>query len=281
MEDIIHRTKQMLSEGIARASEQIVDILPEAVFAVIIVIIGWLGASILTMICKRVLNFFAIDKLVGKTPLDRILKNIGFHKSITEIIAMLVFWMTILFTLVFASEALHLQQISDALAAVTRYIPQVIAALLIIVFGMLLARFLQMLSEQTISRMEIAYDKTIGKVVHIVVMVFVILAAIEQLGLDLSFITTNVVIVLSAVLLVAGIGLVISARAALENMLICQHLKQRLAIGDDVELGEVRGEVAGFSLSEVILTTSTGEVVIPAAQFSKQPYTKHTTNGAK
>ncbi|MFA7682055.1 MAG: hypothetical protein WCX61_03430 [Candidatus Peribacteraceae bacterium] len=273
MENILQRTQTLLSEAAIRAYEKLIEILPEALLAILIVILGWLVASIVYRICVKILNFFAVDKLVAKTPLDHMLKSLGIMKSASEILGLLVFWLTILVTLLFASEMLHLKQVSGALAMVAAYIPQVIAAFLIIVFGMLLARFLQTVIVQSLSKTEIGYERSIGRIVQVIVLVFVFLAAVEQLGLDLSFVTTNVLIVVAAILLIVGISIVVGARTVLENILACQQLKQHLSVGQKVTINGVTGKVQEFTLSSVIVETAEGRTFVPATHFFKHTYT--------
>ncbi|MBT89721.1 MAG: hypothetical protein CMN79_04440 [Spirochaetales bacterium] len=273
METILTRTNTLVREAALQAYEKMMDIFPEALLAILIVLAGWIVASIFYRLCVQLLAFFAIDKLVAKTPLDKMLKGIGIHKSASGILGLLVFWLTILVTLIFASEILSLEKVSNALEVVTRYIPQVIAAFLIVVFGMLLAKFLQTIVVQSISKTGLGYERSVGRAVQMIVLVFVFLAAVEQLGLNLSFITTNVLIFFAAILLICGLAIVLSARTVLENALLCQHLKRNIEVGSEISVGDVNGKVKSFTLAGVVVETSKGATVVPASLFFTQTYT--------
>ena len=273
MEQVIDRTKVLFSDAAAGAYEKMVDILPEALLAILTVRVGWLIASVMYSICVRVMAFFAVDKLMAKTPLDRMLKNIGVNKHASEILGLLVFWMTILVTLVFAAEILNLPQVSSALAVVTAYIPQMIAAFLILIFGMLFAKFLQTIISQSLTQLQLGYEQTIGRVVQGIILIFVVLVAIEQLGLDLSFLTTNVILIVAAFLLILGLSIVVGARTILENVLACQQLQRVLTEGQKVEIGELRGTVRSFTVSGVIIESEKGDTIVPATNFFTQTYT--------
>jgi hypothetical protein len=266
-------TRSVLTEALERAYAKLVEILPEAVLAILVVVIGLIVAAIVYFLCMRILGFFAIDKLAGKTPLERMLKRAGMKKSISQIISLLVFWMTVLFTLVFASELLRLRQVSTALGVITRYIPQVIAAVLIVILGMLLARFLQTLVHQALKHVEIGYERAIGKAVYMLILVFVLISAMEQLGFDLSFITTNLILIILTCLAILGLGLVVSSRSLLENMLSCQELRSHLTVGDTVEIDGVKGKVKEFTLTSVLLENNGATTVLPARTFFAQNYT--------
>lgn len=263
----------LLRTAFERAYSKVLDLLPQAVLAALTVIAGIIAASLVYFICMRVLGVFAVDKIAAKTPLNRLLQRIGIHKTVSQIIALLLFWTTVLFTLVFASELLDLPQVSSVLAVITRFIPQLIAAILLLVAGMILARFLQTIARQAIEHLEIGYERFVGQVVYIVILTFAIIAASEQLGFDLSFLTTNVLLAIFAILLIVGIGFVIAARSVLENIVACYELKSTIAIGNIIEMNTLRGEVKSFTLTSVILEHSDKRTVLPAVFFFTHPYT--------
>jgi len=274
MNALTTRLAGILSDAWSVASARFIEIVPEALLAIFVVLIGWLVASILQMFVLRILRFFAIDKLAGKTPLERLLKDIGVRRGLTDILGLLVFWLGILITLTVASDILKLTQVSHALTVVTGYIPQAIAALLIIVFGMLLARFLQVLTIQALRRAEIVGDRVVGKVVYIIVFVFVGFAAIEQLGLRLDFVTTNAIIIIAATLILVGTALIIGARSLIEGWLLTQYLHHELRVGDHIEIQGTRGEVARISQVAIILKVGDAEMTIPSRHFVEKGYSR-------
>lgn len=274
MDALRTRFLDLFTTAWGEASARFSDIVPEALLAIFVVLVGWVVATVLQMIVLRILRFFAIDKLAGKTPLERLLKDIGIRRGLTDILGLLVFWLAILLTLTVAADMLRLTKVSEALAVVTSYIPQAIAALLIIVFGMLLARFLQVLTRQALLRAEIAGDRVAGKAVYIIVFVFVALAAIEQLGIGLEFVTTNAIIVVAATLLLVGIALIVGARTLIEGWMLTQYLQHEISVDDEVEIDGVKGMVVRITPVSVILRVERKEVVIPSRHFAEKGYSR-------
>lgn len=274
MNAVFERFRLMLEGTVATASDKVWALLPELMFAISLVFAGWLVAVVVHHIVLRLLNFFAIDKLAAKTPLSKMLRSIGIHKSISEIFGWLVFWMLILLTLIIAAETLHLQQLSNALSIITNYIPQVLAAILIMVFGMLLAKFLQMIVTQGLCKMDIGYKQYISKAVQCVVLIFVCIAAIDQLGFNLQYILNGMVTIVSVGLLMLGLGAAFGARTVIDNATACQQLKRQISIGDGITISDVTGTVKEFTLTNVILSTDSGTKVLPASHFLTHTYTK-------
>jgi small-conductance mechanosensitive channel len=272
MKNILENLQDVFSSAFSDAYMKVMEILPDAAIAVLIVGVGLMVASALYYLTIKLLNFFAVDKLAGKTPLERMMRSVGVKKSISEIFALLVFWLAILVTLVSASERLDLQQVSHALAVVTRFIPQLIGALLIAVIGMLIARFLQVLVEQTLSRAQIKYAKGMGKAAYIIILILVIHLALKLLGLDLSIVTTNFIIVVCALMVIFGVGVVFASRTLLENAMACYQLRQMVKVGQTVTIEKVTGRIKNFSLTSVTLETDDGEAVFPALTFFTNSY---------
>jgi len=274
MNAIFQRFQLMLSEVTVSASEKIMALLPEILFAIVVVFAGWIAAVLVHHIVLWILNFFAIDKLAAKTPLGKMLKGAGIHKSISEILGLLMFWFIILLTLIIAADTLHLQPVSEGLSVITSYIPQVIASLLIVIFGMLLAKFLQMLCLQTLSKLDIGYKKYVGKVVQLVVLTFVFIAAIDQLGLNLQYILSGAVTIISVFLLMLGLGAAIGARTVLDNAIACQQVKRQLPLESHVTIKEISGTVKEFTLTNVVLEEGGVITVLPATDFLTHTYHK-------
>jgi len=272
MENVFSQLKGMLGSAASQAYGKIGDILPEAVIAIVIIGIGLLISAALYFLAIRIMGFFALDKLAGKTPLQKILHNVGIHKNISHILALLIFWLGVLITLIFAADVLKLGQVSGALAIVTRFIPQIIAALLIVVFGMLLAKFLQVFVEQTLGRANAKFAVIAGKIVYIGVLLLVLHLVFVQLGFDLSILTTNVLVAIVAFLILLGIGFIVSCKTLLENMCACYQIKQHLKVGDTVTIEGIQGTVSAFKLTSVVLESNGGQVVLPALKFFTSTY---------
>ncbi len=262
-----------------RAYDTLMSRLPEAALAILLVGVGLLVAAALYFATLRIMAFFAIDKLAAKTPLQRMLRGAGITRNVSDIFAFLIFWLIVFITLVFAADVLELEQVSNTLAVVTLFIPQLIAAFLIMVFGMLLARFLQIFVEQSLQRAEIRIANLMGKIVYVIVIIVAIQLVVEQLGFDLSFLTTNVLIFLCVIFVVGGLVAVTVCRTLLENAIACYQLRQQLSVGQNVNIGNTQGRIVRFALAHVILDTSSGETAVPALSFFTSAYTFQNTHG--
>ncbi len=274
MENAWTRFGAILERSWTRAAESMVEIFPQALLALVIVLVGFIIALVARFLLLKLLSLFPIDKLAAKTQLESMLKSVGIRKSVSHIFGSLLFWLIVLFTLVFASEVLRLTQVANALSIVTGYLPKIIAAFLIVVVGMLLAKFLQTVVIQALGSTHIGYERTMGKAVNVIVVIFAVIAALEQLEIDLSLITTNFVILLGVGLFVAGAGLVAGSRPVLENFFAGQNVKSSLLPGDTVKILDHHGKVKSVSGTTVVLDAGGHDVLLPARLFQEHSYTR-------
>ncbi|MBM3231145.1 hypothetical protein FJZ28_02345 [Candidatus Peregrinibacteria bacterium] len=273
MNDIMLRISTTLTNLFSEAITKATVLLPEALLAILFLFAGWLVAVLVHHIVLWILGFFAIDKLAAKTPLSTFLKNLGIRKTASEILGLLVFWLIIFFTLVIAADTLHMTQVSYALALIAHFIPQVIAAVLIIIVGMLVAKLLQILTIQALGHVNVAYKKSIGGAVQTVVLIFVFVAALDQIGFELDYVLDAIITLGSVVLLMFGLGLAFGARTVLDNVVACSQVKRQIPPSSNVSIDGTTGTVKEFTLTSVVLDVSGTLTVLPATQFLQQKYT--------
>lgn len=257
----------------AQGIERLGAILPQLVIAVTAMIIGWLAASVLYHVTARALKLLAVDKIIGKTPLHGVLREFGATRPPSELIGRALFWIAILMTLLIVSELLAIEPLTRALATVVGYLPQVLAAFVILILGMLLARILQIVVTQAVGRMGLGYERAVGKTAQAIIILVVLLVASQQLGFDLTFLTTNISIIISCILLTAGIAIALGARSMVENMLLLRQLKLQIRTGDVVATGHYAGTVMEFTATGLVIDQEGKRVVLPASVLALQPFT--------
>lgn len=162
---------------------QLGQFLPKLGLAVIILLLGWMVAKMLHGAVIRALNYANFGNLTAKAGIDKFLKQGGIKKTVSQILALLVYWMVILATLLMASEVVKLDVVSALFNNIILFIPKVIVAVLILAIGFYFAR--------VISDIIIAYGKNvgmkdaeiIGRIAQYAIMAFVIVISLGQMDI--------------------------------------------------------------------------------------------------
>lgn len=184
-----------------------------------------------------------------------------------------VFWLLFALAVVIALQVLGVAAIAQLLAIAVALIPSVLVAFAIVVTGHLLG----LLSSQVVTRVfdGIHADSLLPRLLHVAIVAVAIVMALQQLGVDISFVTQLFLIVIGIV----GGGFMLSfalgARQHVSNLLARREL-ERLAVGDRIRIGDVEGTVVAIHSTAVEVGTAHGVTSIPAAQFAERMVTRLT-----
>lgn len=191
---------------------------------VVILILGWIIAKIIQSVVTRILKAIKLDQLSGRVELDNFLAKGGIQYSLSELIGVVCYWLALLITFVVAINAVGLTVAADLLNKIVLYIPNIIAAIFILILGMFVAALLRNIVQTIATNAGISQANILGKTVDIIVTVFAIAIALEQLNIGARVIELAISIVLGS------IGLAI----ALAFGLGCKDIAARF-IGESIE----------------------------------------------
>ena len=123
-----------IQEGLNDAWEAIVEFTPKLVGALLILLVGWLIARFLRGVFERLFKAVGLDKLLERAGMGETLTDAGY--TVSGLLALLVYWIAILITLLLAAETLDLGELSALLRDLIAYLPLIfVAAILILVAG--------------------------------------------------------------------------------------------------------------------------------------------------
>lgn len=142
-------------------------------------------------------------------------------------------------------------------ANITPYLYNILAALIIFLVGKWLAgRLSQWLENYMDKRMEHTVARFVGNILKILLYIFVVIAALSQLGIK----TTSLVAILGAASLAVGLSLKDSLANFAAGVLLVSLRPFR--VGDYVETGSVQGVVKEIKIFATTLTTADNKVIV-------------------
>src|SRR6266568_668314 len=104
--------------------------------ALAILIPGWLAAKVAKGLVFRFLLTVRLDIASERAGIDDVMVRADIRQSPAELLAVLVYWMVLLATLVGAVSALGLDQVSEVLRRCLEYAPKVVAAVVVLILGL-------------------------------------------------------------------------------------------------------------------------------------------------
>ncbi len=191
---------------------EIGNFLPRLGVALAVLIVGWLlakGFRIAVVKALRALNFHILTERAG---IDGFLKQGGTDKDTTEWIGALGYALVLIASLIIAFNSLGLTQVTDLLGKVLLFVPRVLVALLVVVFGSYFSRFVSNAIQRYFRAAGIRDAEILGRVARYAVMVFVLLLAIDHLDIGGGLIQQTFLILLGGVVLALALAFGLGAR---------------------------------------------------------------------
>lgn len=180
-----------------------VDILPNLIASIIILIIGYVVAYIFGHAVKVLLFKLGLDSYIEKARLSKALGKIRLSALLGEITK----WYIFIVFLQSAIDLVNLGTLSILLQELVMWLPNVIAAALVIVFGLYFAHFVTLkIREHT----DIKGGKTVTGILNVVITFIVIVIALEQIGVNVSIVSNTFLILLGGLALGAAIAIGLS-----------------------------------------------------------------------
>ncbi len=119
-------------------------------------------------------------------------------------LAKLIFWLVMLVVILLASTALGLESINQMFGTMLSFIPTLIAAIVIVILGMIVGEFVRSLI--LASAGGVAGVPTVAKIAKGAVIVIAIFMALQQVGVAEEIVTAAFTLILGAVALAVGLA---------------------------------------------------------------------------
>jgi hypothetical protein len=186
--------------------------LPKLFIAIAIAVAGWLVAKALRFTVVKALRSINFHVLTERARIDSFLQMGGTKSDTTALIGLLVYWLTIVAALVLACNSLGLTYVTELLAKIALFMPRVILAVVILVFGSYFAQFIDG-SVNTYGR-NVGLDEAplLGRVARYAVLMFVILIALDQLDIGAEIIRESFLIILAGIVFALALAFGLGGR---------------------------------------------------------------------
>lgn len=179
---------------------------PKLLAVIIILFFGWLIAKVSQIAIKRFLKWVKFDKFSDKSGLESYLQSDEYDVSLSGIISKIIFWLVILLFVITGANALGLTEVADMLKQLANYLPKVIVAIVVLIFGTLLGRFINRLVFAWLHSIKFAGALQVSTSAEYLIQIFAVFVALEQLDIGSQLVTALFIIMFGAVFLALAIA---------------------------------------------------------------------------
>ena len=162
---------------------KVASFVPTLVGVLAILIIGPIVGGLLSRAVHRLLKELKFDKITDGTGLSHVFHKGGMKYSVSEGLSHLIYWVFVVVFIMVSVKMIGLTIVSDSVDKLIAYIPHVLAAVVIIVLGIILAKVISSLIHFAASYMDLPNPKMLKRIARWAIVVYASVTALEELGL--------------------------------------------------------------------------------------------------
>jgi len=256
-------------------ADNFLDAFPRILGALIIFIVGWIIAKVVAYVIKRLLSSIGIDKLAEKLNEIEFIEKSSFNIVPSQVLSKVAYYVLLLLFTIVSSEYLAIDAVTGLVRDILNYIPSLIAALLVLVVGLLIAQFIQSILVTTLKSLGVPSAKIIGVFIFYFIFLMSVITALTQVGIDTDFISNNLSIIIAGCVFAFALGYGLASKDMMANFLASFYSKEKLRIGDIITISNVKGEVIKIDSVSITLLTNNSNVIIPLSKLTSETFEIH------
>ena len=237
--------------------------MPSVLGALGLLILGWIAGRLLRNWSVRLMA--RVERRLEGHALRTASARLGVERSASEVIGSFVFWAVFIIFLGAATDMLGLPVLATWLSGLSRFLPRLLLAALIVLAGVLAGT----LARDAISATGTTLGRPLGRGAQWVIITAAVITGVDQIGIDSRFLTGAIMIALAAFLGGTALAFGLGARTAASNIIAIHYVRQTYHVGQRVRLGPAEGTIREITSTSVVLETKAGRVLVPAKEFGE------------
>lgn len=247
----------MLTEQLWTAYRDLVEMitrgLPRAVVGVLVAIGLVLLAKLLTRLAALACRRLHVDRLSDSLGLTPMLARIGVSEPASVWLPRIVYVALLMLFAQTAATVLGLTPIADSIRAFFGYLPNVVAAIAVLLGGTAAADFAGRAVRRGAENSGIDLAGTLGGVASALVLFVAGIMALAQLNIDTEMIRVVTICAPSGIALAFGLSLGLGSRDVTRNMIAGFYARKLLRPGDTVTVGEHTGTLVMITPTQTVI----------------------------
>ena len=180
--------------------------IPTLLVALTILIVGSLIAHVVHKLLTKLLKVIAFDKIMSKLGLVTILKNGGIDHKPSDLVGTLIYIVFMFVVIIMSIKAFGLAVASDLVDTLLAYIPHVVSGVVVLIIGMLLARFVSTLVYIGAKNTDMPAPTALSRLTKLAIMIYVGIIFLKEVGLGFLFEGVNYTIFVGGVVFALAIA---------------------------------------------------------------------------
>jgi small-conductance mechanosensitive channel len=242
-----------------RAGETVGDYLPRLGGALVVLVIGVLLVRLLARGLRKLLTNVGVDRLADRAGVHDVLARAGLERSLSRVVAAAIRVALTIAVVLAALSLLGLEPLDQAINEAVLYLPNVLAALALVLAGVVLGSLARDWVERTSFQMDLR-GPLAPAAQWFVISVFSIVA-LAQLGISTAILTVLAGIAAGGVVLTAALAFGLGGRELAREMSAGRYVGSAFQVGQEITIRGHRGQIVAIEGASTVLGTDDGASV--------------------
>jgi mechanosensitive ion channel-like protein len=251
---------------------QVVAAIPRIIAAGIILLIGYIIGRGVGWFIAKVLEKMNVEHTINNTGIGQAVSRSGW--SFSRIVSTAARWFIYIFFITAAVSTLQFTQLSEALQSIWLWIPNLIAFIIIIIVGSIIADFVGNWAQKELPARGVPGGTAIGLGAKGILYAIVFVTAITQLQIGAGILNTVITALVwgmaGAIAIGLGVGLAFGLKDLLPSLILgTTNVQSILKPGQKVNLNGRIGTIKQAGAFHIILQDEEGKtLVVPTKQIA-------------
>jgi hypothetical protein len=213
---------QLTSNTVTDQLVKVLNYLPNVLAALLVVLIGVIVAWAVKTVIVKGLGFVKLKKYTDAVGLGKIFtEKVEFASLIGDIAK----WTIVIVFLIPALEILKIAQVNGVLESILAYIPNVVIAIVTVMFGAVIADLVARVISSTAATVGTKNADLLADLARWAIVVFVVLGALQQLDILPQLISTLTVGVMAFFVIAGGVAFGLGGKEAAADLIASARKK--------------------------------------------------------
>jgi hypothetical protein len=233
MSEMSEMWQQAMVEAFRETSKRVALFLPKLLALLTFILVGLLVGRLIRFLVLRILKAVRFDQLCERMGMTSALAKAGITKPVSDLVGRLSFWIVFLLFAFMGIDALDLPATAKLMSAIIGVLPNLFAATVLLLFGLLLANFFREAALITAVNAQIPEARLIANLIRWGIVIFTAAMVLTQLGIATEIIVAAFSITFGGIVLALAIALGLGGRNIAKDALE-RRLRQKQLDKDEV-----------------------------------------------
>lgn len=259
--ETLNQSFAWMMDPVVALYQRLAALAPNLVGALLLLVVGYVLGKLSASVIRRLLVHLRVDRISESSGLANFMQQWGMERPLSSLVGEVAFVFVLLAFAISAADALGLAAAGQSVAQVMLFLPKFVAAVAVLVLGLMAASWLSGLVRRAADNAGVEYAPTLGRMTMGMLAALVALMAVDQLDIRIVLLQEVIGIALLGMAAAVAISLGLGTRALSGEIVSGIYIRDLLHEGDQIEWNGKHATVHEVGTIKTLLVLEDGCVL--------------------